>query len=818
MAKKTTIEVLLTADGKGFSSTMNKAQRGLKTFNKTLGNSNRLAASMRNQLVGLAGAFVGLQAVGRIGTLLENASKSAYALESSLKAANRQFEVGSLERWQDTIERLSEKLRIYSKSDLQAATARTVDMTKRLGMSADQMEKIIELSGDLSAGKTTLVGGIERVTAALRGEAEASEYLGLTLNETFVKSWYEARGAMQGAWKDLSDLEKAQVRYQVFLEQAIPLQGKAAESVETYAGAIALIKKTMSDGIGQNEDLVASLVQVAAVLNENADELGDFASKIATGAAKVIEFVAANRNLILWLGKWGLIMGVAVKALSILLLYTKAANAAMIAMTGVKMIPWLAGLRINMTSTAVAARVFAASLLTIVAPLAALYAGFKVGEWLAMRKHLAAIAESTRDLKRYSSRVAEKFKEISQATGVTVTSMDELDQAVAEGRLHYDDLTGAWVRGAGDMAQATVQSAETQKQAQVAAVDAMKAAYQKYVDEIKRLQDEIAGKERSLAQELREMARGGMSDTGAWNDRKKEAEEYARAAKYAFAEAKKALEIGDSDTAAKKFAEAKESAKDAKTAYKDLNKEVKEGETVTVSAQEALARSMAGVKKTGELAIEILEAQQTAAEEAADAVNEKSDWQLGDAFTEAGTAAKLLVEQAKDLNKTIEESGGEWGKVWDQMERDAKTAIDSSEQRIVALTRDREITLYINEVVRKRLGGLIHRLATGGKLAGYGGGDRIPALLEAGEYIIRKEAVSRFGAGIFHALNNLRLPALPGFATGGPVGAGGGGGQSVTINLYDHASGEQATVVAPTQYDYEAFERMQRKRARLASR
>jgi len=814
MAKKTTIEVLLTADGKGFAAGMNKAQRGLATFNKTLGNSNRLAASMRNQLVGLAGAFVGLQAVGKVGTLLENASKSAYALESSLKAANRQFEVGSLERWQDTIERLSEKLRIYSKSDLQAATARTVDMTKRLGMSAEQMEKIIALSGDLSAGKTDLVGGIERVTAALRGEAEASEYLGLTLNETFVKSWYEARGAMQGAWKDLSDLEKAQVRYQVFLEQAIPLQGKAAESVETYAGAIALIKKTVSDGIGQNEDLVASLVQVAAVLNENADGLGDFASKIASGAAKVIEFVAANRDLILWLGKWSIIMGVAAKALSTLLIYTKATNAAMITMTGVKMIPWLAGLRTNMTSTAVAARVFAASLTTITASLAALYAGYKAGEWLTMRKHWAGIAESTRDLEQYSGRVAAKFKEISQATGVTVTSMQELDQAVADGRLRYDDLTGSWVRGAGEMAQATVQSAEVQKQAQTVAVDEMKAAYQKYVDEIKRLQDEIAGKERSLAQELREMARGGMSDTSAWQDRKAEAGEYARAAKYAFAEAKKALEVGDSDTAAKKFKEAKENANDAKDAYKDLNREVKTGETVTVSAQEALRQSMSGVKETGELAIEILEAQKTAAEAAADAVNKKSDWKLGDAFTEAGQAAKTIVEQAENLNKVIEDSGGEWGKVWDQMERDATTAIDASEQRIVALTRDREVTIYINEVVRKRWGGMIQRFAAGGRLAGYGGGDRIPALLEAGEYIIRKEAVSRFGAGIFHALNNLRLPALPGFATGGPVGAG-AGGQAITLNLYDRQSGDQAAVQVNSQADADAVVRILQRKHRL---
>ncbi len=98
------------------------------------------------------------------------------------------------------------------------------------------------------------------------------------------------------------------------------------------------------------------------------------------------------------------------------------------------------------------------------------------------------------------------------------------------------------------------------------------------------------------------------------------------------------------------------------------------------------------------------------------------------------------------------------------------------------ITSDKHMTIYVNEVVKKAVGGAIRRLASGGRLAGFGGGDRIPALLEAGEYVIRKEAVAMFGEGIFHALNNLRYPPLPRFASGGPVAAG-GGGSTVNINL-----------------------------------
>lgn len=46
-------------------------------------------------------------------------------------------------------------------------------------------------------------------------------------------------------------------------------------------------------------------------------------------------------------------------------------------------------------------------------------------------------------------------------------------------------------------------------------------------------------------------------------------------------------------------------------------------------------------------------------------------------------------------------------------------------------------------------------------LAGFGGGDKIKALLEPGEFIIRKEAVQKYGSKLFSALNAMRL------ATGG---------------------------------------------------
>ncbi len=61
--------------------------------------------------------------------------------------------------------------------------------------------------------------------------------------------------------------------------------------------------------------------------------------------------------------------------------------------------------------------------------------------------------------------------------------------------------------------------------------------------------------------------------------------------------------------------------------------------------------------------------------------------------------------------------------------------------------------------VRRRIGGAIERaMAIGGKLRGYGGGDRVKARLEPGEFVVRKEAVRKYGGHVFEGLNNMTTP------------------------------------------------------------
>jgi len=75
----------------------------------------------------------------------------------------------------------------------------------------------------------------------------------------------------------------------------------------------------------------------------------------------------------------------------------------------------------------------------------------------------------------------------------------------------------------------------------------------------------------------------------------------------------------------------------------------------------------------------------------------------------------------------------------------------------------------------------------GGLIDGYGGGDRVHALLEPGEFVLRKEAVRKLGLSNVFDLNNLDIPkpsrsvdrvSIPSFSSGGYVGS------SSVINIH----------------------------------
>lgn len=285
-------------------------------------------------------------------------------------------------------------------------------------------------------------------------------------------------------------------------------------------------------------------------------------------------------------------------------------------------------------------------------------------------------------------------------------------------------------------------------------IQALSAARQ-YSEQIKQIDKSILENQATGQQMLREIKRSGMTEEQAWNDRRKQAYEELRQAQAMIAQAGSPEELK----------EAIELAKNARSEFAGLSGEVKQGDQVVISQNKSMAEAARGVKSTTEAINE--------------ALGKQREMQEKNRETEV-KRAKDSYEEWQKVQQLMEQIGQM--KVTPEVAFEPNTSeVDQARERI-----SKPISVPVTYDTSNAPSGGESGFRRGGQLPGWGGGDRIRALLEAGEFVIRKEAVSRYGSGLFHALNSMRLnlsdvlssfvpriPEMPkvAFATGGPVSA-----------------------------------------------
>lgn len=229
--------------------------------------------------------------------------KAFFNLAASVAAANREFDTGDLEHWRKTLKQMGDEVKTFSDTELAAAGSRLLDMSKRLGLTSQEMEQVLRRSADLAAGKFDLTEAIERTTSALRGEAESAEALGLTLNEGTIKAYAESLGLV---WEELDDVGKAQLRYKVFLEQTEPVVGRAIAYAETAAGKQEALNAQM-----ENSQRILG-TQLLPLWEGYAEALGLIANESEESAGIITKFfavisawlVTTGAALATWFNMW----------------------------------------------------------------------------------------------------------------------------------------------------------------------------------------------------------------------------------------------------------------------------------------------------------------------------------------------------------------------------------------------------------------------------------------------------------------------------------------------------------------------------------
>ena len=226
-------------------------------------------------------------------------------------------------------------------------------------------------------------------------------------------------------------------------------------------------------------------------------------------------------------------------------------------------------------------------------------------------------------------------------------------------------------------------------------------------------------------------------------------------------EAEKAQQAGNFKESARLSEKAYQASKKVTTGYKDIADSAKKGSLSQVQANLSVKTSLEDVKESAD-------AVDTANKHISESAKSTYDPLILQAKEYQGLISSLstkLDELAKPITTKVKVDPTE-----------AYNDISFINDRIDALNKTVTVTVVEKRVQANQQGGLIYR-ADGGFIPrselvpGSGSGDKVKAMLEPGEFIVKKSAVQKYGLGQMHAIND----GVQKFKDGGIVNNSNGG-------------------------------------------
>lgn len=275
----------------GFDAAQRAAQAGSEKIQRTIDNNLKKTKKSADEAgIGLKKAFEIGGAISGVAFGLEGVRKALeVVVEQTAKAAQAQFALnkvygdaaGQYKAFADAQSQATGRNSV----DFQQASVRAATLAKNYGLTSQQIQELIKRSSDLAAvhGKE-IPDAAERVINAIRGEAEAAEALGLTLNSDAVKAFADMTDEQRKNFESLDQVTKAQIIYRELLRQTNDVQGAAAEQAKTATGQFQALQAAtdklaaslggaFSEGLGEAAGVLAGVVSQVATLVEKTVEL-----------------------------------------------------------------------------------------------------------------------------------------------------------------------------------------------------------------------------------------------------------------------------------------------------------------------------------------------------------------------------------------------------------------------------------------------------------------------------------------------------------------------------------------------------------------
>lgn len=186
---------------------------------------------------------------------------------------------------------------IFSNDEALAAARIMGTLKQNYDLTDRQIQQLIQTSADLaSMHGFTLTDAAQRVSAAIRGEAESAEMLGLTMNQAAIDA--------DNLTLSMSNAEAGAFRFDALMEQAASSMGAAAEAAETTTGKTQQLAN-------QTQDAALAFVNFTGPVGDVAAGLGSFGLEAGLAVGGLAQLAKGMRGFRAAAGGTGLFSSLA---------------------------------------------------------------------------------------------------------------------------------------------------------------------------------------------------------------------------------------------------------------------------------------------------------------------------------------------------------------------------------------------------------------------------------------------------------------------------------------------------------------------------
>jgi TP901 family phage tail tape measure protein len=317
-------------------------------------------------------------------------------------------------------------------------------------------------------------------------------------------------------------------------------------------------------------------------------------------------------------------------------------------------------------------------------------------------------------------------------------------------------------------------------------LDEQTKLYQDYVKKITDAEKELFNIKKEGAAALRDLDREGMGELAQYEDKRSEIQELISQAQTLAAQ-------GTEES----IKQAQEMFKNALSLARGMNQEVKDAdnnilvskETVLQESKDAIGQIVAAQTRAQQAYIDVLN--QSATKTAENVTKMRDEMQtiqdkwlgvskmieenpINVKFKADDVSFSEVKKKIEDLGKTevtikykaelkpqgAQKAPGAGGEGEEDTEAgvvttDVQANTQPAEDQINNFEQNVESTPIVKDVQVNVQQGNAGSYSRGGKIRGFGGGDVVPAWLEPGEWIMKKEAVRKYGANLMNAINRM---------------------------------------------------------------